>query len=100
MILAAAVYVPVQPAPQVPPPVKLNVPALAFTVPVLLNAMLILSLVPPVICNVPALLSEEPPPGKELRPRRTPQLQNKKFQGAPATAVTTAPLDPHRLQPH
>src|SRR4029077_11333001 len=57
MIPAPAVYVPEQPVPQLPPPEKFNVPLLLITLPVLLNTTLIVLLIPPVICNVPALLN-------------------------------------------
>src|SRR5260370_27650957 len=46
-----------KPPTSVPLPERNRIPALAFTVPVLLNGMPIVSLIPPVIWNVPALLN-------------------------------------------
>jgi hypothetical protein len=53
----AAVYVPEHAVPQLPPPEKLNVPVLPITLPALLKVTPTVSLAPPVISNVPALLN-------------------------------------------
>src|SRR5882672_19396 len=83
-------------AAQLPPPVKLRVPALAFTVPVLLNRMLIVLLVPPVIWNVPALLNALAVPPLKMIPFPLPFTT---FQVAPARLLITAPFRRNRLLP-
>src|SRR5260370_20570211 len=61
-----------KPAASVPPPANTRIPTFAFTVPVLLNTTLTVFQIPPVICNVPALRSEERRVGKECRSRWSP----------------------------
>src|SRR5260370_8134759 len=75
---------------------KNRIPALAFTVPVLLNGMLIVSLIPPVIWNVPALLNAPVAPLPNWIPFPLPFTI---FQVAPARLFTIAPFIRVRLLP-
>src|SRR5260370_30337300 len=69
---------------QLPPPEKIRVPAFALTVPVLLNATLMLLETPPVIWNVPALLNVAAVPPLQVMPFETLLLPFTMFQVAPA----------------
>src|SRR5260370_39259938 len=79
---------PAHPAVQLPPPEKIRVPALAFTVPVLLNTALTLFEVPPVIWNVPALLNVMVSVLVKIPLSLPPTI----LQVAPARLLITAPL--------
>jgi hypothetical protein len=77
---------------QLPPPERISVPAFAFTVPLLLNATLIVLETPPVICNVPALLNVLAVPPLKIMPFPTLLLPFTIFQVAPERLLITAPL--------
>src|SRR5713101_9825288 len=96
MIPVPAVYVPEQPVPQLPPPEKSRVPALAFTVPVLLNTTLTVLEIPPVIWNVPALLNVDGVPPLKMMPFALPFTM---VQVAPERLLITAPFRRNRLLP-
>src|SRR6266852_1442199 len=82
---------PAHAAVQLPPPKKFRVPALAFTVPVLLNTTLTVFEIPPVIWNVPALLNVGVPPLK--------MMPFPKVHTAPTRLLITAPFCRTRLAP-
>src|SRR5216683_5860606 len=82
-------------AAQLPPPKKRRVPALAFTVPVLLNTTLTLLEVPPIIWNVPALLNVLGLVVWKIPLPLPPTI----LQVAPARLLITAPFCRNRLLP-
>src|SRR6266404_666327 len=96
MIPATAVYAPEQPVPQLPPPEKFNVPLLLITLPVLLNATVMLLEIPPVIWNVPALLNVLAVPPLKKIPFPLPFTM---VQVAPARLLITAPFRRNRALP-